>query len=95
VVTAQAQRYQEQNRKVALQLLRAKLWVLADARTKEKEKQLKGEYKIAGWGNQIRSYVLQPYKQIKDLRTGVISHTPEEVLAGDLDNFIEAEIKMI
>lgn len=95
IVSAQAQRYQEQNRKIALLLLKAKLWALTLARAEEEKKELRGEHKIAGWGNQIRSYVLHPYKQIKDLRTGVISSNPDEILDGNLDTLIEAEIKMI
>ncbi|MBM3208825.1 peptide chain release factor 2 [Candidatus Shapirobacteria bacterium] len=95
IVTCQSQRYQEQNRKIATQLLLAKLWALASARAKDKERQLKGDYKIAGWGNQIRSYVLHPYKMVKDLRTGYEIGDPESVLDGQLDEFIEAEIKIM
>lgn len=93
VVTSQSQRYQQQNRKIALSLLLAKLWVLAKARAKEEKQKIKGEYKIAGWGNQIRSYVLHPYKMVKDLRTEVESSQPEKVLNGELEQFIEAELK--
>ncbi|MFZ5365914.1 MAG: peptide chain release factor 2 [Patescibacteria group bacterium] len=93
VVCSQSQRYQEQNRKIALMLLRAKLWALASARAKEEEKKLKGEVKVTGWGNQIRSYVLHPYKMVKDLRTQVETSDPEKVLDGELDLFIEAELK--
>lgn len=93
VVTCQSERYQEQNRKIAISLLAAKLWVLTSARTKEEETKLKGEIKIAGWGNQIRSYVLHPYKMVKDLRTGVEVSEPEKVLGGELDLFIEAELR--
>jgi len=93
VITCQTQRYQEQNRKIALDLLRAKLWGLRQAQTKQEEKNLKGGKTIAGWGTQIRSYVLHPYKMVKDLRTGYESSSPEAILNGDLDNFIEAELK--
>lgn len=93
VVTSQSQRYQEQNRKIALTLLRAKLWVEAETKTQEEEKKLKGTIKIAGWGNQIRSYVLHPYKMVKDLRTEVETSDPESVLDGDLNLFVEAELK--
>lgn len=93
VVCSQSQRYQEQNRKIALMLLRAKLWAQAWARAKEEKEQLKGEYKIPGWGNQIRSYVLHPYKMVKDLRTGVETSEPEKVLDGELDLFVDAELK--
>jgi len=93
VVTSQSQRYQEQNRKIALTLLRAKLWAFAAAQAKAEEKKLKGEYKTVGWGNQIRSYVLHPYKMVKDLRTEVETSDPESVLDGDLNLFVEAELK--
>jgi peptide chain release factor 2 len=93
IVTCQSQRFQEQNRKIALGLLRAKLWVLAEARVKAQEKELKGEHKTTGWGNQIRSYVLHPYKMVKDLRTQVESSNPDKILDGELDLFIAAELK--
>jgi len=93
VVTSQTQRYQEQNRKIALDLLRAKLWALAEEKRKKEEKNLKGGKKMAAWGTQIRSYVLHPYKMVKDLRTGYESKNPEAVLNGDLDAFLEAELK--
>jgi len=92
VVTAQSQRFQEQNRKIALELLRAKLWVLEEEKKTKEVKEIKGEYKPASWGNQIRSYVLHPYKMVKDLRTGVETPAAEDVLNGNLDEFIEKEI---
>ena len=93
VVTCQTQRYQEQNRKIALQLLQAKLWALAEARAKEEEKKLKGGRTKAAWGTQIRSYVLHPYKMVKDLRTGVETNEVDKVLDGELDDFVMAELK--
>lgn len=93
IVTAQAQRYQEQNRKAALELLRAKLWVRQQEANKVRNRELKGEYRPAAFGTQIRSYVLHPYKLIKDLRTGVESTRTDDVLAGDLDDFVEEEVK--
>jgi peptide chain release factor 2 len=54
----------------------------------------RGEYKQASWGNQIRNYVLQPYKLVKDVRTGVETANTEAVLDGELDMFIQAEVKM-
>jgi len=93
VVTSQAERHQVQNRKIALTLLRAKLWLRKQAEEDAQKRQLKGEYRPASWGNQIRSYVLHPYKMVKDLRTEVETSDYESVLNGDLDAFIEAELK--
>lgn len=94
VVTARTERFQEQNRKIALGLLRAKLWLRQQEMEKNNIKDIKGEYKPASWGNQIRSYVLHPYKMVKDLRTEVESGNPDSVLDGELDEFIEAELKL-
>ncbi len=95
VVTAQTERFQEKNRMYAMKLLRAKLWLREHELEKQKVKDIKGEYKPASWGNQIRSYVLHPYKMVKDLRTGVETANPDAVLDGELDQFIEAEIQKI
>lgn len=92
-VVSQSERYQERNREIAKALLKAKLWAKRQEETRQKKKELKGEYKTPGWGNQIRSYVLHPYKMVKDLRTGVESASPEDVLGGELDEFIEAELR--
>ncbi len=94
VVTARTERFQEQNRKIALGLLRAKLWLRQQEIEKNNLKDIKGDYKPASWGNQIRSYVLHPYKMVKDLRTEVESGNPDSVLDGELDEFIEAELKL-
>lgn len=91
-VSCQTQRFQEQNRKIALELLRAKLWALEEERKSKEVKEIKGEYRPASWGNQIRSYVLHPYKMVKDLRTNVETSNTEAVLNGEIDEFIEAEI---
>ncbi|BCX14678.1 MAG: peptide chain release factor 2 [Patescibacteria group bacterium] len=92
IVTCQTQRFQEQNRKIALELLRAKLWALEEEKKNKEVKEIKGEYRPASWGNQIRSYVLHPYKMVKDLRTQVETSNTEAVLNGEIDDFIEAEI---
>ncbi|HEX6977613.1 MAG TPA: peptide chain release factor 2 [Patescibacteria group bacterium] len=94
VVTAQTERFQEQNRKIALNLLRARLWARALEEAKATKKSIKGEYRPASWGTQIRSYVLHPYKMVKDLRTGVETSNTEAVLGGELDEFIQAELKL-
>jgi len=77
-----------------MSLLRTKLWVIEQDRAKEEKKELQGEYKPASWGTQIRSYVLHPYKMVKDLRTDVETSNTDAVLDGDLDDFIEAELKL-
>jgi len=93
VVTTQQERYQARNRDIALKLLKGKLFTRAEEERRSKEAKLRGEYLTPGWGNQIRSYVLHPYKQVKDLRTGFESKKPDSVLDGDLDDFIEAQLK--
>lgn len=95
VVTAQTQRYQAQNREFAMKLLRAKLWAIKEEERKKQEAALKGGYKTPGWGNQIRSYVLHPYKMVKDLRTNFESSNPDAVLDGGLDGFIEEELRSL
>lgn len=95
VVTSQSERYQERNREIALNLLRAKLWqIKEEVEAKEKEA-LKGEFKFASWGNQIRSYVLHPYKLVKDQRTGYEENDAVAVLDGSLDGFIDAELRQL
>ena len=93
IVTCQTERYQGQNREYALKLLRAKLLAKAEEERISAEKKMKGEYKAASWGNQIRNYVLHPYQMVKDVRTSVETSNTEAVLDGDIDIFIEAELK--
>ena len=92
VVTAQTERNQMQNREYALKLLRAKLWKLEEERKQTEIASFKTE-KFASWGRQIRSYVLHPYKLIKDLRTNYEDSQVDHVLDGDLDAYIEAFLK--
>lgn len=94
VVSCRTERFQEQNRKYAMNMLRAKLWQRELEKAAAEKKDLKGEYVPATWGNQIRSYVLHPYKMVKDLRTEVETSDTESVLDGDLEIFIEAELKI-
>jgi len=95
IVTAHGERYQGKNREYALKMLKAKLWLMKEEERKKQEASLKGGYKTPGWGNQIRSYVLHPYKMVKDLRTNFESSDAEGVLDGDLDGFLEAEIRSL
>lgn len=93
VVSCQNERSQMQNKAVAMRILQAKLFSLKLKEQKEQEAKLRGEHISAGWGNQIRSYVLHPYKQVKDHRTDFTSTNPDEVLGGNLDEFIESYLK--
>lgn len=95
VVGSQTQRQQGQNRENALKILRAKLWERKQQEEEKRERELKGEYKAASWGSQIRNYVLHPYKLIKDLRTGYETNEVQKVLDGDLDLFIKREIQQL
>jgi peptide chain release factor 2 len=93
-VSCQSERLQGQNRDTAMKLLYAKLFQL---KKKEREKELekiKGKAVSIEWGNQIRSYVLHPYRMVKDARTSVETADTESVLDGDIDQFIEAEIRL-
>lgn len=88
------QRSQAQNREAAMKRLRAQLWQLKQEKHAKELSDLKGDHKIAGWGNQIRNYVLHPYKLVKDLRTKIESSHPESILDGNLQEFIDAEIRL-
>lgn len=94
VVTARTERSQLQNRENAMQLLKAKLWELKQQEEAAKTSSLKGVHLQASWGNQIRSYVLHPYHMVKDLRTQVETSNTEDVLNGEIEEFIEAEIRL-
>jgi len=72
----------------------SKLWVINQAELSQEKKDIKGDNIIAGWGHQIRSYVLHPYKMVKDLRTRYETSDTTGVLDGNLDAFIEAELKL-
>ncbi|MCZ0733928.1 peptide chain release factor 2 [Phreatobacter sp. AB_2022a] len=94
MVVSQGSRSQHANRAVAWQMLRAKLY---ERELKIREEAAAADFSAKtdiGWGHQIRSYVLQPYQLVKDLRTGKTSGVPSEVLDGDLDGFMEATLAM-
>lgn len=92
-VSCQSERLQGLNREKAMKVLVAKLYQLKDEKARKELKEIKGENISAAFGSQIRSYVLHPYKMVKDLRTGVETSDVEGVLNGNLDKFVEAEIK--
>ena len=95
VSTCQNERSQLQNKEMAMKILRSRLAQLLLEQHKERVEELKGDYSKPEWGNQIRSYVLHPYKLVKDHRTNFESKNPEEVLEGDLNGFIEAELRKL
>ncbi|HUJ47575.1 MAG TPA: peptide chain release factor 2, partial [Rhizomicrobium sp.] len=92
VVACQTERSQHQNRAVCWDMLRSKLYEIELEKKQAETGAFIGEKSDIGWGHQIRSYVLQPYQLVKDLRTGVESRLPQEVLDGDLDPFMSAAL---
>jgi peptide chain release factor 2 len=92
VVACQAERSQHKNRATAWNMLRARLYERELERREAEANAVAASKTDIGWGHQIRSYVLQPYQLVKDLRTGTTSGTPSEVLDGDLDPFMEASL---
>jgi len=95
VVQCQNERSQFQNKDKAMQMLKAKLYLLKQEANVEKLSDIRGEVKDIGWGNQIRSYVLQPYTMVKDHRTDVESGNVDAVLDGALDTFINGYLKWL
>jgi peptide chain release factor 2 len=93
VVSCQNERSQTQNREVALKILRGRLYDLEQQKLEEEQARLKGQHVSAGWGNQIRSYVLHPYHMIKDLRTDYETGNSVAVLDGQIQGFIEAYLQ--
>ena len=95
VVSCQSERSQHMNKDFALKILRARLLELELEKREEEKARLKGKRIEAGWGNQIRSYVLHPYRMVKDHRTGYETGNTEAVLDGELDGFINAYLRSI
>ncbi|HBM46446.1 MULTISPECIES: peptide chain release factor 2 [unclassified Clostridium] len=95
VVQCQNERSQFQNKDKAMQMLKAKLYMLKQQENAEKLSDIRGDVKEIGWGNQIRSYVLQPYTMVKDLRTGEETGNVANVLDGGLDPFISAYLRWL
>jgi len=93
VISCQNERSQVQNREVAMRILRARLYEIEVQKQEEEKSRLKGKHVEAGWGNQIRSYVLHPYHMVKDLRTEFETGNTASVLDGGLDSFIEAYLR--
>ncbi len=92
VVTCQNERSATQNRELAIRVLKSRLLELELEKREEELRRIRGEHVTAGWGNQIRSYVLHPYQMVKDLRSGYETSNTGAVLDGDLDAFMQAEL---
>jgi len=91
--SCQSERSQAQNKEKAMKILRAKLYQYYQSSQEEEKARLRGEFKSASWGNQIRSYVLQPYKMVKDLRTDYETRDVQKILDGELAEMIEYYLK--
>ena len=92
VVQCQAERSQHRNRAAAMSMLKARLYEAELQRREEAAQALNAQKSEIGWGQQIRSYVLQPYRLVKDLRTNIENTNPDAVLDGDLDEFMAASL---
>nr|WP_330392003.1 peptide chain release factor 2 [Acetitomaculum ruminis] len=95
VVTCQNERSQHMNKEKAMQMLKAKLYLLKQEENTAKEADIRGEVTEIGWGNQIRSYVMQPYTMVKDHRTNISVSNVSAVLDGDIDTFINEYLKWV
>lgn len=95
VVTCQNERSQMKNKESAMKVLKARLYQYLEEKQKKEQEAIKGEYKSAEWGNQIRSYVFHPYKLVKDHRTGYEVVDVERVMEGEIEGFIEKYLKYL
>lgn len=95
IATCESGRSQLKNKESALKVLRARLFEIEQEKKEEEMKKIRGENKEIAWGSQIRSYVLEPYQLIKDLRTGIETSNVKGVLDGEIDIFIEGHLRTI
>ncbi len=94
-IKVSSERSQHRNRELALKMLKGQLALINEQRRSQKQNELKGEYRIPGWGNQIRSYVLHPYQMVKDHRTNFEVSDAQAVLDGDLDELVEQALRSV
>jgi len=92
-VSCQNERSLRRNRESAMRVLEARLLMLEEQKREEERLAIRGEHIEAGWGNQIRSYVLQPYRMVKDLRTNHETSDTDSVLDGEISEFLRASLK--